>query len=607
MSNNNQEEIVQDNNPIEEKNEDIEIQQKQNANKKKAKKKINKLDTTKVSKTEDNINNNTNNNNSINDNKTNAEEIPKNKSNIKLIIKEQNELLTKEREYLQIIENLKLKIKNIEESNKDELEKIISENNEKENRIKILASTNEKMKQSYDALLQRMKQLENNITKKAEAPKDANSGEKPPQEISDKDKEIKIKQKYINLLSKKNQDMKKSIDRFYELDINKNIEKELKEKEQLKIKLENEIKKHEEIVDQHNKKCSVTIKKLKEELNDIEKKLSLENSQFHDKNKDYILMQCKLSLFNKEKEEEYKKLQNKKKFLDMEKHNDFLSYNPYYNKNSFSIQMYNKKKEFSRDLEKGIKSNYERSVSLPKINTNNEKKVISELFTEKEMANLKKLFMDELNDEKKYENFLKKINDLEKGNFIDETSFDDLNEECSQLEKEIIEIKEILSMEDFKKKRQENENSELNYKYKNLYRKNIILKREEKKLKNDLEEKNKKDLIKNKQEKHRQEIDKMLNDVNKIYLTEQDNSKLNSYPNKNNTEKNNLEKEENINNENINEENNNINENGEEYYEQNNNEEEGQEGEGEAEGEAEAEGEMGGMAEGEGGEEYNEE
>ena len=587
MSNNNQEEIVQNNNSIEEKNEDIEVQQKKNANKKKAKKKANKLDTTKVSKTEDNINSNTNNNNN-----TNVEKIPKNKSNIKLIIKEQNELLTKEREYLQIIENLKLKIKNIEESNKDEIEKITSENNERENRIKILTSTNEKMRESYDALFQRMNQLESNITKKAEAPKDTNSGEKPPQKISDKDKEIKVKQKYINLLSKKNQDMKKSIDRFYELDINKNIEKELKEKEELKIKLENEIQKYEEIVDQHNKKCSVTIKKLKEELNSIEQKLSLQNFQFHNKNKDYILMQCKLSLFNKEKEEEYKKLQNKKKFLDMEKHNDFLNYNPYYNKNSFNMQMYNKKKEFSRDLEKGIKSNYERSVSLPKINTNNEKKVISELFTEKEMISLKKLFMDEL-DEKKYENFLKKINDLEKGNFIDETAFDDLTEECSLLEKEIIEIKEILNIEDFKKKRQENENSELNYKYKNLYRKNILLKREEKKLKNDLEEKNKKDLIKIKQDKHRQEIDKMLNDVNKIYLTEQDNSKLNSYPNKSN----NLQKEENINNENIDEENNNINENGEEYYEQNNNEEE----EGEAGGEAE--GEVEGMAEGEGEEE----
>ena len=243
MSNNNQEEIVQNNNSIEEKNEDIEVQQKKNANKKKAKKKANKLDATKVSKTEDNINNNNNNNNSINENNTNVEEIPKNKSNIKLIIKEQNELLTKEREYLQIIENLKLKIKNIEESNKDEIEKITSENNEKENRIKILSSTNEKMKESYNALFQRMNQLENNMTKKAESPKDANSDKKTPKIISDKDQEIEVKQKYINLLSKKNQDMKKSIDRFYELDINKNIEKELKEKEELKIKLEKNMKK----------------------------------------------------------------------------------------------------------------------------------------------------------------------------------------------------------------------------------------------------------------------------------------------------------------------------------------------------------------------------
>ena len=129
-------EIIQNNNSTEETKEYIKIQQNKTANKKKINQNINKVDSTKILLTEDNSNNNNNNNiinntdnntnnKAITENNTNNEEKTKNKTkekaksktkpnktNIKLVIKEQNELLTKEREYLKKVENLKLKIKN---------------------------------------------------------------------------------------------------------------------------------------------------------------------------------------------------------------------------------------------------------------------------------------------------------------------------------------------------------------------------------------------------------------------------------------------------------------------------------------------------------------
>ena len=48
--------------------------------------------------------------------------------------------------------------------------------------------------------------------------------------LEEKEEEIKKKQNLINILSKENQNIKKSLDIYYELDVNKNISNELKEK-----------------------------------------------------------------------------------------------------------------------------------------------------------------------------------------------------------------------------------------------------------------------------------------------------------------------------------------------------------------------------------------
>ena len=356
QDNNNTKEEIKKENEVEEAQ-----QSQQNKIMKKDKKKTNQKDLGEISVKNNNNNNNSNqnikNDNSIKDNNNiNIDENKKNKDNIKLIIKEQNYLLTKEREYLKILENLNLKIKNIEQSNKNELNKLSTENIEKDNRIQILSSTNKKMKESYNLLTQRMDQFTKNISKTVQSstnlkyPKKAKNAKnskntqnsqksektKEEQNLEDKDEEIKAKQKIINFLSRDNQKLKNSIDRFYELDATKNIANELKDKEQLMIKLQKEIEEYEDIVKKHKTQCTSKIQKLKEKLKNIEKVLNKQNIEFHDKNKDYIYLNCKFSLYNKQNEEKYNKIKNKDNYLDMNKHNDFLNYN---NINSSNLKL----------------------------------------------------------------------------------------------------------------------------------------------------------------------------------------------------------------------------------------------------------------------------
>ena len=451
--------------------------------------------------------------------------------NMKSIIKKQNELLTKEREYLKMIENLQVKIKNLEKSNKSEIDKLTTENNEKENRINILQATNGKMKQSYELLTKRIEKLQKDMESKSTKNKtegtkkdDTNKkGENPEmeQKLADIDKEIKQKQNLINILSKKNQDIKKSIDSFYQITANKNILNELKEKEFQKKKLEEEVKEYEKIVNIHNSQCVSTIENLKKELEKIKSQLNEEKNEFHNKNQDYIMLQCKFSLSNKDKEEEYLKLKNKKNFLDMNKHKDLMgSYNLQRLEN---IKMYNKRKEFGQNIEKGNIQKYERTPSLPKIDNNNEKKVISSLFTDEELILLKNIFLDDYQDENLCGEFMNKIKELEKGKSTDEEVYENLKRENAELEKQSRENVELIKMENIRLKEKKKEIANLNKDYKIQLRKNIQLKKEENKLKNDLKVKVREKKVNVERNERIKQITDMLNEIKSIKY-EDDNS-----------------------------------------------------------------------------------
>ena len=451
--------------------------------------------------------------------------------NMKSIIKKQNELLTKEREYLKMIENLQVKIKNLEKSNKSEIDKLTTENNEKENRINILQATNGKMKQSYELLTKRIEKLQKDMESKSTKNKtegtkkdDTNKkGENPEmeQKLADIDKEIKQKQNLINILSKKNQDIKKSIDSFYQITANKNILNELKEKEFQKKKLEEEVKEYEKIVNIHNSQCVSTIENLKKELEKIKSQLNEEKNEFHNKNQDYIMLQCKFSLSNKDKEEEYLKLKNKKNFLDMNKHKDLMgSYNLQRLEN---IKMYNKRKEFGQNIEKGNIQKYERTPSLPKIDNNNEKKVISSLFTDEELILLKNIFLDDYQDENLCGEFMNKIKELEKGKSTDEEVYENLKRENAELEKQSRENVELIKMENIRLKEKKKEIANLNKDYKIQLRKNVQLKKEENKLKNDLKVKVREKKVNVERNERIKQITDMLNEIKSIKY-EDDNS-----------------------------------------------------------------------------------
>ena len=73
-----------------------------------------------------------------------------------------------------------------------------------------------------------------------------------------------------------------------------------------------------------------------------------------------------------------------------------------------------------------------------------EKQVISSLFFQEEMEKLQDLFMEKYNGESKLEIFLNKINELEKGNNIENIELNMLNDECTEMEKQIRELEGLL-------------------------------------------------------------------------------------------------------------------------------------------------------------------
>ena len=76
----------------------------------------------------------------------------------------------------------------------------------------------------------------------------------------------------------------------------------------------------------------------------------------------------------------------------------------------------NKRKELSYQIENGLINKYEKIIPLPKIDTNLEKKIISSIFTEEEIEKIKNLYE---NDEEKFNNFIDKVTELERGGITD--------------------------------------------------------------------------------------------------------------------------------------------------------------------------------------------
>ena len=110
-------------------------------------------------------------------------------------------------------------------SNKDK-------NKEKENNIQLLNSTNQKMKQNLTFLTKKIKEIRNTLygdnkdtTETQSTNNNNNINEKSKNE---QNQEIDSKQKLINNLSNENKEIKKNIDRYYEINSKNQILNEIK-------------------------------------------------------------------------------------------------------------------------------------------------------------------------------------------------------------------------------------------------------------------------------------------------------------------------------------------------------------------------------------------
>ena len=489
-------------------------------------------------------------------------------------IKVTNELSQKEREYLGILDNLTLKLKIIEQNTGNEESKLTAKNTEKQKRLELLTSSNQKLKQSLDLLTEKIGQIQANIEKEKKEKlekyerqaktKSKNKKNKKSQNsnenenvLSKEDQDIKSKQKLITILSNENDGLKKSINRYFELSTNNKLYVELKEKENKRKKLEKEIKNYEEIMTKHRTECAKTISKLEKELGALKNKLYLQNKEYHSKNKDYIYIQSKFSLEKKEDEAYYNEIKNKKNFLDMDKQLYLINQETRRVENIKNNL--NKKKEFAQDVENGLFDKFE-PMKLPKIDVNHEQKIISSIFTTEEMEKIKTLFLNQYqNDDQNFNNFREKVIELEKGGGITDNPEEELKEEKSGLEKkeEFSGLeKEIQGLEGstiIEKQKLKTKNLEVNktkQDYRKVLTKNIKLKQEEKNLKEKLEKMKYRYLFMLKTRNVHHDVDDIIDGINNIVTGNNKNKKKKIEENKEGNDNNNKDIKENKNEEN---------------------------------------------------------
>ena len=416
----------------------------------------------------------------------------KDESSALKIIKEVNELSSKKNKYIGILENLKFKLKNIEQNTETEENKLIIKNSEKEKRLQLLTNSNLKIKKTLNLLTEKIEQIKSKLGKNKNGnsqtqkinksyTKDKTDEKSEDKDFSKQDQDIKSKQKLINILSNENRSLKKHLDHYYELNTNNKIYVEIRQKDNMKKNLAKEIKIYETIINKHMTECVDKINKLKEELDQIQSNLSEQNLVYHNKSKDYIYLQSKFSLQKKEDEKYYNELKNRHNYLDMNKQSYLINIDLEKMENMKSY--INKRKELSYQIENGLINKYEKIIPLPKIDTNLEKKIISSIFTEEEIEKIKNLYE---NDEEKFNNFIDKVTELERGGITD-VEGEELIGTCSDLEKEIKLNEENVFLEKHKLKNKDLEINQIKQDYRNKLKKNLKLKKEEKSLKDNLE------------------------------------------------------------------------------------------------------------------------
>ena len=330
-------------------------------------------------------------------------------------MKENSPNWNEKNKYLDKIKELQEKIKQMNLEYSNEIKKHKEEVEQKEKDIKKLLITNNNLKNNLEILTQRLdKILINSNQQKMKINKIVNNNinncnqEELQHKLDIKEKELKNQQQLINILTKDNKNIRNILNNLNNFGIN-----------------ETNINFTEKIQQQYQE-----IQNLKKDLKDYKIKLEQKQSSTQ-KNKE-----SKEISFNTDDDNSIKNKQNI--FLHKNKKGKINSISS--TGSSYNIHKINKNK--SQSLELNNKNNQKKKLIYRGINSSFDNNNNTEaIFTNEEITTIKNSFYDE----KKYDNFMNKINILEKASISKEKEMKMkikiIEHKLKQKEKELLELK----------------------------------------------------------------------------------------------------------------------------------------------------------------------
>ena len=345
------------------------------------------------------------------DNKKEGKENDKESENITDRLKENLPTWNEKSKFIEKIKQLEEKIKQINIEHSNNIQHYKCEIEKKEKDIKKLMSTNNNLKNSLEILTQRLdKILVNSNQKQMKISKVININQEDLQHQLDiKEKELKNQQQLINILTKDNKNIRNILNNFNNFGINENnlnfkekIQQQYQEIQSLQKNLkEYKIKLEQKQSSTHKNITGNNINFNTDEENSSPKKLNF----FLYKNKKIKLNSGSTYTINKLKK---------------------------YNNKSQSVDEKNIKNIKKILINKGINSSFSN-------NTNN----AENFFTNDEITAIKNSFFNE----DKYENFMNKINILDKASKAKEKEMNIkikiIENKLKEKEKELLELKKI--------------------------------------------------------------------------------------------------------------------------------------------------------------------
>jgi hypothetical protein len=316
--------------------------------------------------------------------------------------------------FLDKIKELEEKIKQINIDHSKDIQKYKEEIEKKEKDIKKLINTNNNLKISLETLTQRLdKILVNSNQQKIKIAKTINTNQEELQHQLDiKEKELKNQQQLINILSKDNKNIRNILNNFNNFGINENnlnLKEKIQQQYQEIQNLQKNLKEYKLKLEQKQSSTqkNITSKNINfntDEENSSPKKLNY----FLHKNKK---IKIKLNSISGSAYNIHKKYNNKSQSVDLKDNQKKLNY-------------------------RGINSSFSN-------NNNNNNNIVETMFTTDEINAVRSSFYDE----QKYENFMNKINILDKASKSKEKEMNMkiklIENKLKEKEKELLEVKKL--------------------------------------------------------------------------------------------------------------------------------------------------------------------